>query len=62
MANEVENSQEFTVEQRSSVKVVKNTKGWNWEVKVYDDNPDKALETTVRLEKKCQEAYGVKEA
>ena len=62
MAEDVENSQEFTAEQRSSVKVVKNTKGYNWEVKVYDDNPDKALEATIRLEAKCQEHYGIKEA
>jgi len=60
MAEEVENQQEFTQEQRSSVKVVRNTKGYNWEVKVYDDDPDKALETTIRLELKCQEIYGIK--
>jgi len=60
MAEEVENSQNMTVEQRSSVKVVKNTKGYNWEVKVYDDDPDKALETTIRIELKCQETYGIK--
>ena len=34
----------------------------NWEVKCYDDDPDKALEATIRLESKCQETYGVKEA
>lgn len=61
MGEEVENSQEYTAEGRSSVKVSKNTKGYNWDVKVYDDDPDKALETTIRLELKCQELYGVKE-
>ena len=61
MAEDVDKSQEFTAEQRSSVKVVRNTKGYNWEVKVYNDDPGKALETTIRLEKKCQEIYGVKE-
>ena len=60
MAEDIENSQNFTAEQRSSVKVTKNTKGYNWEVKVYDDDPDKALETTIRLEKKCEQEYGIK--
>lgn len=58
MGEEVENSQEFTKEQRSSVAVEKNSRGYNWKVKVYDDDPDKALETTFRLEKKCAEKYG----
>lgn len=62
MAEDVENSQNFTAESRSSVKVIKNTKGYNWEVKCYDEDPDKALAATIRLEKKCQEEYGVKEA
>ena len=61
MAEEIENSQVITQEQRSSVKVVRNTKGYNWEIKVYNDDPDKALETTIRLENKCQEIYGIKE-
>lgn len=62
MGEEVENSQNFTAESKSSVKVIRNTKGYNWEVKCYDEDPDKALEATIRLELKCQEAYGVKEA
>lgn len=62
MAEDVENSQSFIAESRSSVKVTKNTKGYNWEVKCYDDDPDKALAATIRLEKKCQETYEVKEA
>ena len=50
----------ITPEQKSSVKIVKNTKGYNWEVKVYDDDIDKAFEATNRIEKKCQDTYGVK--
>lgn len=61
MAEDMENTQQVTMEQRSSVKVVRNTKGYNWEVKVYDDDPEKALDTTIRLELKCQEKFGVKE-
>lgn len=57
MAEEIENSQNFTQEQRSSVKVVRNTKGYNWEVKVYDDDPNKALDKTIELELICQARY-----
>jgi len=60
MAEEIENSQNFTAEQRSSVKVVRNTKGYNWEIKVYNDNPDKALDKMIELELICQARYGEK--
>ena len=62
MAEEIENSQNFAAEQRSSVKVMRNTKGYNWEVKVYDDDPEKALETTIRLELECRKIYGTIQA
>ena len=52
--------QEEVERNKSSVKVTHNSKGYNWEVKVYDDDPDKALETTIRLEKKCEQEYGIK--
>lgn len=56
---EVENTQQFTVEQKSSVKVTRNSKGvYTWEVKVYDKDPDKAFEKTIALECKCVEKYG----
>ena len=61
MADEIENSQNVTQEQRSSVKVVKNTKGYNYEIKVYDDDPEKALDKTIELELKCQKTYGITE-
>ena len=62
MAEDVENTQNFAEQSRSSVKVTKNTKGYNWEVKVYDDDPEKALETTIRLELKCRKIYGTIQA
>ena len=40
------------------MKVVRNTKGYNWEIKVYDDDPEKALDKTIELELKCQKIYG----
>ena len=57
MAEDIENTQNFTQEQKSSVKVTRNTKGYNWEIKVYDDDPDKALDKTIELELKCQKTY-----
>lgn len=59
MAEDIENTQEQTHEQKSSVKVSKNSRGYNWEVKVYDDDTDKALEKMIAIELKCQEKYGV---
>lgn len=55
---DIENTQQMTMEQKSSVKVTKNSKGYNWEVKVYDEDPTKALEKTIELELICQEKYG----
>ena len=58
---DIENTTEQTFEQKSSVKVTRNSKGYNWEVKVYDVDADKALDKTIALELRCQEKYGVKE-
>jgi len=56
---EIENTQVVINEQKSSVKVTKNAKGgYQWEVKVYDADPDKALEKMIALELKCAEKYG----
>lgn len=60
MGEDIENSQEQTHEQKSSVKVSRNSRGYNWEVKVYDEDIDKALETQIRIELKCQGLYGEK--
>ncbi len=58
MGEEVENNQQFTAEQKSSVKVTRNSKGYTWEVKVYDKDPDKALEKMIALELQLAEKYG----
>ena len=60
MAEEIENTQDITQEQKSSVKVTKNSKGYNWEVKVYDEDPDKIFDKLVDLELKCQDKFGEK--
>ena len=43
----------------SSVKVTKNSKGYNWEIKVYDKNPQAAFDETIRLENECNKKWGV---
>ena len=49
------------VDPKSSVKVTKNSKGYNWECKVYNDDADKALDKMIELELRGQELYGEKE-
>jgi len=61
MAEEIENTQNFTAEQKSSVKVTKNSKGFTYEVKVYDNDPDKALEKMIEIGCKLAEKYGTNE-
>jgi len=60
MEEPIEIPQEETHEQKSSVEISKNSRGYNWKVKVYDDDAEKAFEATVKLEAKCVEKYGTK--
>lgn len=60
MNEEIENTQNFIGEQKSSVKVTKNSKGYTWEAKVYDNDPDKALDKQIEIEGKLAEKYGDK--
>ena len=46
-------------EHKSSVRLTQTTKGVTWEVKVYNDDPNKALKTAEKLFKECQTTYGV---
>lgn len=57
MMEKVETPQPIA-EQKSSVEVTKNTKGYGWRIKVYDDDPEKALNTMIGLELECQNKYG----
>ena len=53
-----ENNVEYPEKDRmSSVKVTKNSKGYNWEIKVYNDDPEVAFNETVKLELKCKEKW-----
>jgi len=47
-----------TIQQRSSMEVSKNSRGYNWKVKVYDDDPEKAFDEMVKIEAKCMSKYG----
>ena len=60
MAEEIENTQTIVQEQKSSVKVTKNSKGYTYEIKVYDEDLDKAFEKMIALESKCSEKYAEK--
>ena len=50
--------QEEVERNKSSVKVTHNSKGYNWEVKVYDEDPDKILDKVIAIETKCVNTYG----
>lgn len=44
--------------QTSSVKLIKNSKGYTWEIKVYNDDLDLILENTKIIDEKLKERYG----
>ncbi len=61
MTEDIENTQEQTFEQKSSVAVERNSRGYNWKVKVYDADADKAFKKMAELEDKCSKKYKAKE-
>jgi hypothetical protein len=42
----------------SSVKIIKNTKGYNWEIKCKHEDVFKALATTQEIDKQLRDIYG----
>lgn len=50
------------VDPKSSVEVKRNSRGYNWTVKVYDNDADKAFKEMARIELECQKKYGEKES
>ena len=60
MAEPIEDEQEQTLQQKSSVEVERNSRGYKWKVKVYDDDAEKAMKETFRLEEACEKKYGTK--
>jgi len=43
--------------QESSVKLMKMTKGYNWEIKIYDSDDKKMFERVLELDKLLREKY-----
>lgn len=41
-----------------SVKLIKNTKGYNWEISVRDDMPGVVVQWIERLDKEMRQKYG----
>jgi len=48
-------------EQKSSFKLIKNSRGYNWEIKVYDEDMDLAFKKTVQMNKKAQAEWGLQD-
>lgn len=46
----------------SSVKLIKNTKGYNWEIKIYNENTDEMMNQLLSIEEKLKSVYGEKNA
>jgi len=55
--NEIVNTDGIQLEQKPSIKLIKNTKGYNWEIKILELNVD-ALD---EINKRMVEKYGVKD-
>jgi hypothetical protein len=49
----------FGDEYKSSVKLTQTSRGVNWEIKVYDENPKRALESADQLFAECKKKYGI---
>lgn len=59
MSEEVEIKKMASVpESTSSIEVTKNTKGYNWKVKAYDNDMDKALADIIRIEMELRKEFG----
>lgn len=42
----------------SSVKIIHNSKGTNWEIKIYDANPEIAYNTSIDIDERLRNKYG----
>ena len=43
---------------QSSVKLIKNSKGYNWEIKIYADDIKEEMQTLEDIDSKMKEKYG----
>lgn len=46
---------------QDSVKITKNTKGYNWEVSVHGDDVVEALEKAIVIDQRLRDRFGVSE-
>ncbi|MBW2638487.1 MAG: hypothetical protein JRC86_13455 [Deltaproteobacteria bacterium] len=44
---------------QDGVKLIKNTKGYNWEISVHEDDVSRALEKAIVADKRIKELLGV---
>jgi hypothetical protein len=52
------NDEEIRVEAKESIKLIKNSKGWNWEIKLIDkDNIESQLDRLDRINARMKEKY-----
>lgn len=52
------NDEEIKIESKESIKIIKNSKGWNFEVKIVDkENIEPQMDRLDRILKRLQEKY-----
>jgi hypothetical protein len=53
-----EHDEEIKIESKESIKLIKNSKGWNFEIKVTDkENIETQMDRLDRITKRMQEKY-----
>ena len=51
--------EELRIEAKESIKLSKNTKGWNWDIKLIDkENIETQLDRLDRINKRMSDKYG----
>lgn len=50
-------SSDFIIEQKNSFKLIKNTKGYFWEIKVIDEDPNALIAQVEKLDKLAREKW-----
>jgi hypothetical protein len=49
------------IDQKNSFKLTKNTKGYNWEIRVIGDDFNQIIQETIRIDKIATKEWGTKE-
>lgn len=56
-----ESAQQIMAEQKSSFKLIKNTKGYNWEIKIVEDDIEEMKRKTLLVNQWAMEKFGRQE-